>query len=307
MKKLKPIVLLGPTATGKTALSIELAKQIDGEIISLDSALIYKDMNIGTAKPTIAERCNIPHHLIDICLPTASYSAADFREDCIRLVNEIYARGKRPIICGGTMMYYKALVDGLSNVPKSTPEIRAFMQAELEKNGINALHERLKDIDLPLYEKLSANDTQRVTRALEVFYMTGRPMSSFYNDKKDACPFEPIEFVLMPKSDRAQLRILIRQRFLKMLDDGLIDEVHELLTKYNLTLDYPSLRSVGYRQVYEYLIHEYDYDTMIEKSVIATAHLAKHQMTWLRGSLKNKGTLLPIADPNNLDFILQRI
>lgn len=298
------LVILGPTATGKTNLAIALAHKLNAEIISLDSALIYKYMDIGTAKPSIEEQEGITHHLIDICLPTQRYSAADFRQDCIRLVDEIHSRNKTAIICGGTMLYYKALVDGIDNIPKSTDEARAYVKAQLDEYGIQALHQRLKDIDVVSYQKLNPNDKQRVCRALEVYYMTNKAISSFYNVNAQRCPFALDEYVLMPEDNREHLRTLIKQRFLKMLDLGLIDEVINLIERFDLNLDYPSLRAVGYKQVYEYLKQECTYDQMVDNALIATAHLAKHQMTWLRGALKQRGKLLNVNDKNNCNLVL---
>lgn len=281
------VVILGPTASGKSALSLELARNYNCEIISLDSALIYKGMDIGSAKPSKEELSVCPHHLIDICDPAQSYSAANFREDTIRLINEIKQRGALPIICGGTMMYYKALVEGLSPLPSSTAEVRAKVQKIADDKGWPYVHSLLKDIDLVQYEKLAPNDKQRVARALEVYFMTGKAMSSFFGDNKDQCPFNLFEIVLLPQdNDRSALRVMIKERFEKMLEQGLVDEVQKLLDRKDLTDDMPAMRAVGYRQVAMYLRGEVSYEQMIELSVIATARLAKHQMTWLRGGLK---------------------
>lgn len=282
------LVILGPTASGKSALSLAVAKLYDSEIISLDSALIYKGMDIGTAKPSKDELNICPHHLIDICDPADVYSAANFREDCINKVNEIRQRNRLPIICGGTMMYYKALVDGLSPVPKTDAQTREKVSKLGLELGWPKLHEMLKKHDPETAVKLSPNDKQRISRALEVFYMTGKPMSSFFQKEQDKCPFSRLEIVLLPKdNDRTELRKQIRTRFLKMIDDGFIDEVKKLNERKDFNPDLPSMRSVGYRQVLMYLNNELTYDEMIEQSVIATARLAKHQMTWLRGGLSN--------------------
>jgi tRNA dimethylallyltransferase len=308
--KNKALVILGPTASGKTSLALNLAKFLKIEIISLDSALIYRDMDIGTAKPTKAELNSVPHHLIDICDPAQSYSAANFREDCIRLVEEISNRGALPVICGGTMMYYKALVDGLSPLPQTDPEVRQRIAQEALTLGWPKMHERLKEVDPVSYEKLNPNDKQRVSRALEIYEMTGRAMSSFFDKKTDSCPFDRVEFVLLPENDdREELRKLIRKRFEIMVDNGLIDEVAKLKARGDLNLEMPSMRCVGYRQVWEYLEGKYDKAEMIEQCVIATAHLAKHQMTWLRGSLsKDQNYLLKmrlnIGNPENLKLVL---
>lgn len=282
------LVILGPTASGKSALSLQVAQKYDAEIISLDSALIYKGMDIGTAKPTVEERAICPHHLIDICDPKDTYSAAAFRQDCIRLVEDIKARGKLPVICGGTMMYYKALVDGLSPLPETDEKVRAQVLELAEKYGWPHVHAMLETIDPVQFKKLAPNDKQRVGRAMEVYLMTGKPMSSFFSTPKDECPFSRMEVVLLPHgSDRTKLRYLIRKRFEQMLEQGLIDEVKALKECGDLNPDLPSMRSVGYRQVLEYLEGKTTYEEMVELSVIATARLAKHQMTWLRGGLKD--------------------
>lgn len=292
------LVILGPTASGKSALSLQVAQAYNAEIISLDSALIYKGMDIGTAKPSLEERAICPHHLIDICDPKEVYSAANFRNDCIRLVEQIQARGRMPVICGGTMMYYKALVDGLSPLPETDDKVRAQVSQMAEERGWPCIHAMLKDIDPVLYKKLAPNDKQRVSRAMEVFLMTGRAMSSFFSDPKDECPFSRLEIVLLPKdNDRSELRKVIRQRFEQMLEQGLLDEVRALQQRGDLHKDLPSMRSVGYRQVLEFLNGECSYEDMIERSVIATARLAKHQMTWLRGGLR---------DPSESDGKVQR-
>ncbi len=302
----KALVLLGPTASGKSALSLKLAERLKIEIISLDSALVYKGMDIGTAKPTKEELSSVPHHLIGIIDPKDSYSAAQFREDCVRLVSEICSRGALPVICGGTMMYYKALCGGLSDIPPTTPEVREKIAQKAKESGWPKLHESLKTIDPLLFARLSPNDGQRISRALEVYEMTGRPLSSYYALKKDDCPFRRREVLLLATEDRAALRVQIRKRFMKMLEDGLIDEVKALKDRGDLSLSLPSMRCVGYRQVWEYLDGVYSYEEMIERSVIATAHLAKHQMTWLRGALKQSDADtprlgIPIGDPDRVE------
>ena len=307
----KALVILGPTASGKTALALSLALHEKIEIISLDSALVYRGMDIGTAKPTKEELKTVPHHLIDVCEPHENYSAASFREDCIRLVDEICKRGALPVICGGTMMYYKSLVEGLSPLPKTDETVREYVSKQALTYGWPYMHEKLRDIDPQSYVRLDPHDKQRISRALEIFEMTGKPMSSFFAQKKDQCPFERLEFVLLPKDDdRSHLREIIRTRFIKMLDHGLVSEVKHLIAQHKLTLDNPSMRCVGYRQVFEYLEGVYSYETMIEKSVIATAQLAKHQMTWLRGGLaKDTGYLkkirLDIGNEHNLETVLK--
>ena len=306
------VVILGPTASGKSALSLALAEHYDIEIISLDSALIYKGMDIGTAKPSKEELAICPHHLIDIVEPSVSYSAANFRNDCIRLVEEIKARQHLPVICGGTMMYYKALCDGLSPLPSTEPEVRERVQKLADEKGWPYVHSLLKEYDLAAYERLAPNDKQRVARALEVYYMTGRSMSSFYEAPKEPCPFSRVEVVLLPEnSDRTRLREQIKARFIKMLEVGLVEEVQALLRRGDVESNMPSLKSVGYRQVYQYLQGELSYDEMVDKAIIATARLAKHQMTWLRGGLSDNGLTerleLKIEDQNKLQSLLEHL
>ena len=287
----RALVVLGPTATGKTSLALELAKVRRIEVISLDSALVYRGMDIGTAKPSAKERSICPHHLIDIRDPAQSYSAADFRSDCLRLVPEICARGALPVICGGTMMYYKALCEGLSPLPRTDPEVRARIAEEALEKGWPAMHEKLRAADPKLYERLAPNDRQRISRALEVLEMTGKPLSSFYSMRGEGCPFLRAEIVLLPSEDRAQLRIRIRERFMRMLEDGLLSEVAALRGRGDLSPSMPSMRAVGYRQAWEHLDGRTTYGQMVEQAVIATARLAKHQMTWLRGGLSSDGCL----------------
>ncbi len=306
------LVILGPTASGKTSLAIALSKYLRCEIISLDSALVYKGMNIGSAKPTIEEMSLVRHHLIDICDPKDSYSAADFRTDCIAKVKEITQRGALPIICGGTMMYYKALVEGLSPLPPTDEKVRADVLTEALTIGWPKMHEKLKNIDPKSYSRLNPNDKQRISRALEVYYQTGRSMSSFFDEHPaEACPFDRFECILLPENDdRTYLRALIRERFMQMLDQGFVEEVKALKSRGDLNLNMPSMRCVGYRQIWEYLDGKYDFDTMKELAIHATSHLAKHQMTWLRGALANSSNnklRLDIGDINNLKKVLVTI
>ncbi len=293
------ITILGPSSSGNSDLAIRVATKLGGEVVSLDSALIYRGMDIGTAKPTMEERAGIPHHLIDICDPAESYSAARFRTDCIATVGEITARGRVPIICGGTMLYYKTLVEGISPVPATDPAVRARVSAEGERLGWPAMHRRLEQIDPDSFQRLAPNDKQRVSRALEVYCMTGRPIGYFYGQKGERCPFPMLDFVVMPKTDRSELRSLIRARFMGMLQQGLIEEVARLRERADLNLALPSMRCVGYRQVWEYLDGRYGEAEMIERSVIATAHLAKHQMTWLRGGLRGDRVELEMRAEDN--------
>lgn len=312
-KHMPAVVILGPTASGKSALSLQAAEIYDAEIISLDSTLVYRGMDIGTAKPTTEEMNVCPHHLINIREPDEIYSAADFREDCIRLYEKISAAGRMCIICGGTMMYYKALTDGLSPLPETDPEVRKKLTQMGAELGWPALHRMLYEADAETASRLSQNDRQRISRALEVYMMTGRAMSSFYTEPKEGCPFCRTEFVLLPEGgDRSELREQIRKRFEAMLEAGLIGEVQKL-REAGYDKDLPSMRSVGYRQVLSYLDGEYDFEEMKERAVIATARLAKHQMTWLRGGLRDsetgsaERTYLNMGDPDNLSLLIKKL
>lgn len=288
----RALVILGPTASGKTALALFVASKIPCEIISLDSALIYKGMDIGTAKPTPKEKAMCPHHLIDIIDPKQNYSAASFAHDCTALVKEICSRGRLPVICGGTMMYYKALCDGISPLPTTDEKVRAKIAEQALQEGWPAMHEKLRNIDPILHAKLAPNDKQRISRALEVFAMSGRSMSSFYEDKGNKCPFLREEIVLLPDDGRESLRKVIKERFEIMLKSGFEDEVRRLKERGDLNLQMPSMRCVGYRQMWEYLDGTLTYDEMRERSLIATCRLAKHQMTWLRGGLGDNQDVL---------------
>lgn len=288
----RALVILGPTASGKTALALFVASKIPCEIISLDSALIYKGMDIGTAKPTPKEMAMCPHHLIDIIDPKQNYSAASFAHDCTALVKEICSRGRLPVICGGTMMYYKALCDGISPLPTTDEKVRAKIAEQALQEGWPAMHEKLRNIDPILHAKLAPNDKQRISRALEVYAMSGRSMSSFYEDKGNKCPFLREEIVLLPDDGRESLRKVIKERFEIMLKSGFEDEVRRLKERGDLNLQMPSMRCVGYRQMWEYLDGTLTYDEMRERSLIATCRLAKHQMTWLRGGLGDNQDVL---------------
>jgi tRNA dimethylallyltransferase len=275
--------LLGPTASGKTAAALAFAQRRPVEIISVDSALVYRGMDIGTAKPTQEERALAPHHLIDIIDPTESYSAAQFRNDALKLVADIEGRGRIPLLVGGTMLYYMALTRGLNDLPEANPEMRATLDAEAARDGWPAMHTRLMAIDPETAARLPPNDSQRIQRALEVFMLTGRPLSAILKDPKKSQESEP-EFVpiALEPSDRSVLHDRIEKRFDEMLKAGLIEEVESLRARGDLTPTMPSMRCVGYRQVWEYLDRKIDYATMRDKGVFATRQLCKRQLTWLR-------------------------
>ncbi len=281
--KAQAVAIMGPTASGKTAAALAIARQIPCEIISVDSALVYRGMDIGTAKPTAAERAAVPHHLIDIIDPAESYSVAQFRSSTIALVAQINARGKLALLVGGTMMYFKGLVDGLDALPQADPEIRARLDAEAAEIGFPALHARLATIDPVTAARLELNDSQRIQRALEVYELSGVPLSQLFSQQtRSALPFALQSFALEPL-DRSVLHQRIVTRFDAMLAGGaLLDEVKTLRARGDLHLGLPSMRCVGYRQSWEYLDGAYDLATFREKGIIATRQLAKRQLTWLR-------------------------
>lgn len=281
------LCLLGPTASGKTAAALALAEHYPLEIISLDSALVYCDMDIGTAKPSAEEQAAVVHHLIDIIDPADSYSAAQFRTDAIRLIEQIRIKGKQPLIVGGTMLYYKALRDGLSNLPMADPHIRAQLDEQAMAIGWPGMHARLAIVDPASAERLEPNDSQRIQRALEIYELTGKPLSHWFaeqeqNQTANASP-RLIPIALEP-TDRKVLHERIALRFKKMLQEGLIDEVEKLKSRPDLHLNLPSMRCVGYRQTWEYLDGHYDQSALLEKGIAATRQLAKRQLTWLRAT-----------------------
>ena len=284
--KPKAIAIMGPTATGKTAAALAIAKAVPAEIISVDSALVYREMDIGTAKPSAEELASVPHHLIDIIDPTESYSVAQFSSDTIRLVAEISARGKLPLLVGGTMMYYKGLTDGLDDLPTADAALRAEIEAEAAQKGWPAMHDKLRALDPVTAARLAPNDAQRINRALEIIALSGKPMSELLAKReKTVLPFELTSFALEP-SDRAVLHQRIATRFDLMLgttdEGGLVAEVARLRARGDLHPLLPSMRCVGYRQAWEYLDGTIDRAALRETGIIATRQLAKRQLTWLR-------------------------
>ncbi|MBI3286292.1 MAG: tRNA (adenosine(37)-N6)-dimethylallyltransferase MiaA [Burkholderiales bacterium] len=278
----KVVAIMGPTACGKTAAALEIARHIPAEIISVDSALVYRGMDIGTAKPSATELAAVPHHLIDIIDPAESYSVAQFRHDTIRLVAEIQARGKLPLLVGGTMMYFNALQRGLDDLPGADPALRAELDAEAARIGVPGLHARLATLDPVTAARLQPNDSQRIQRALEIIQLTGQPMSALLAQQtKTVAPFDMLAISLEP-SERSVLHQRIAQRFDLMLEQGFIAEVQTLRRRSDLHPNLPSIRCVGYRQAWEYLDGQYDYAEMRERGIIATRQLAKRQITWLR-------------------------
>ena len=276
------IFLMGPTAAGKTDLAVELVKQRACEIISVDSALIYKGMDIGSAKPDAAILEVAPHHLINICDPLDCYSAAQFRSDALVLMAQITARGKVPLLVGGTMMYYKALRDGLAQLPASQPAIRGQLEQEIKDGGLAAMHVRLGDIDPVASARINANDPQRITRAMEVFLLTGETLTAHWSrQEQQRLPYQVTSVGVWP-SERAVLHQRIEQRYEIMLQQGFKREVESLMARGDLHLDLPSMRCVGYRQMWQHLAGEYDEAMMQYKGIVATRQLAKRQLTWLR-------------------------
>jgi len=275
------LFLMGPTASGKTELAIRLRQKFPIEIISVDSALIYKGMDIGTAKPDDKEQKLAPHRLIDILDPSESYSAADFRRDALREMHEIVEQGKIPLLVGGTMLYYKALLEGLSPLPAADPEIRKQIEKEALDNGWEALHDQLKDIDPISAERIHPNDPQRLSRALEVYRISGKTLTELTKTKGEPLPFRVKQFAIAPK-ERAELHRRIELRFEKMVENGFEDEMKALYARKDLHPDLPSIRCVGYRQMWDYLDGKCSLDEAIFRGVCATRQLAKRQITWLR-------------------------
>ena len=278
------IFLMGPTASGKTGAAVDLIEKLPVEIISVDSALVYRDMNIGTAKPDAETLARAPHHLIDMIDPTSAYSAANFRSDALRLMADITARGKIPLLVGGTMLYFKALQGGLSGLPEANQEVRARLDARAALIGWPAMHEKLALIDATTAERLEPNDAQRIQRALEVFEITGESMTALYaKQSSEALPYNLLKIALVP-SDRKVLHERIALRFEQMLAAGFMDEVRVVQAKYPaLTADSTSMRCVGYRQALEHLAGDYDVAELRDRGIFATRQLAKRQLTWLRG------------------------
>ncbi|WP_068634952.1 tRNA (adenosine(37)-N6)-dimethylallyltransferase MiaA [Thauera butanivorans] len=276
------LLLLGPTASGKTACALAIARRLPVEIISVDSALVYRDMDIGTAKPSAEERAACPHHLIDIVSPEESYSAARFRADAIRLMREINARGRIPLLAGGTMLYFKALRDGLSDLPAANAGLRRAIDETAAAHGWPALHAELARLDPAAAARLEPSDAQRIQRALEIVRLTGRPLAESYARKEDeALPCRLLAMALAP-SDRGVLHARIAERFDTMLHSGFVDEVRRLRRTYRLNPEMPSMRCVGYRQAWEYLDGDIGYDELRFKGIAATRQLAKRQLTWQR-------------------------
>ena len=283
MAKPSVVCLMGPTASGKTGLAVELAQNHGYEIISVDSALVYKGMDIGTAKPDAKTLAKAPHRLIDIIDPLESYSAADFVEDAVAQSQEIIASGKTPLLVGGTMMYFNALQKGLAPLPSADDSIRAALEQEAAEKGWPALHEELSRVDPESALRIHPNDPQRLQRALEVYRVSGRSMTQWWAEQEPvSLPFEMVNLAVMPK-ERSELHARIEQRFYDMMDQGFLQEVESLYRRGDLSIDLPSMRCVGYRQLWHYLNGDDLLEDAIFKGVVATRQLAKRQLTWLRG------------------------
>lgn len=277
------ILLMGPTASGKTAVAVQLATTLPCEIISVDSALVYKGMDIGTAKPEAEILKRAPHHLINVIEPHESYSAARFRDDALALMREITERGNIPLLTGGTMLYFKALVEGLNDLPEADVAVRLIIETMAEEEGWPAVHDRLRKVDPETAARLEPTDAQRIQRALEIFYITGRSMTDLLKKPKYVYfPYTPIRIALLP-GDRAALHERIAQRFDAMLEAGLVEELRDLRETYGLEPEMPSMRCVGYRQAWDFLDNRISRAELREQGIAATRQLAKRQLTWLRG------------------------
>lgn len=279
---MQALMILGPTASGKTSLALEIARHVPVEIISVDSALVYRGMDIGTAKPSPEECAQVPHHLIDIREPHEAYSAAEFCDDTWPLIEAIRARGRLPLLVGGTMLYARTLLQPMDDLPGANPAIRARLDDEAARHGWPHLHQRLRTLDPATAARLAPNDAQRIQRALEIIEITGQPLSVLQQAGQKPGPHPDIRIISLEPSDRAVLHQRIAQRFAQMLDNGFIDEVKALRARPELHADLPSMRAVGYRQVWEMLDGKRTPDTLMEAGIVATRQLAKRQITWLR-------------------------
>lgn len=300
------ICLTGPTAAGKSASTLAIAQRWDIEIIVMDSATIYQGMDIGTAKPSPNELALVPHHLIDILDPADTYSAANFVHDTEKLIDQIHARQRHVLICGGTLLYYKALRDGLSQLPESTPEVRSALDAEALIKGWPALHQELQALDPDTAQRLAPNDSQRIQRALEIYRVSGKTMSAWLKDK----PPKPLHqrnyyTISLEPTERQLLSPRISQRYQQMIEQGLVAEVERLHSRPDLHTGLPSIRSVGYRQIWDYLEGEIDLETAIERAISATRQLAKRQMTWLRSMPERQR--VDCMDPHRADAVVDLV
>jgi tRNA dimethylallyltransferase len=281
-KRRQAILLLGPTGSGKSDLALRLAEALPLEIVSVDSALVYRGMDIGTAKPNATARARIPHHLMDIRDPTESYSAGEFTRDAVRVMEDIWRRGRQPLLVGGTMLYFHALSHGIADLPEGNPGVRAQIEHEAAQSGWAALHRELGGVDPAAAARIHANDPQRIQRALEVYRLTGETITKLQQRRVSVfADVDVAEFALAPL-ERSELHTRIEMRFGAMLDAGLLAEVRGLFERGDLTAEHPSMRAVGYRQLWRHLAGQCELDEAIEKAIAATRQLAKRQLTWLR-------------------------
>jgi tRNA dimethylallyltransferase len=295
VSQLPVVLLIGPTASGKSAAALDIAEQFNGEIISVDSALVYRHMNVGTAKPTVEDIARVPHHLIDLIDPTERYSAARFITDCLSAIADVRARGRLPLLVGGTMMYADALLRGMSDVPPTDETIRSDIAARRDRDGIAALHAELARVDPMTAARLPINDTQRIERALEVWMMTGVPLSAQQGQRKPALGDTPRAVILWQPENRAWLHARCGQRLKAMFDAGLVQEVRALRQRFQLHADLPSMRCVGYRQVLDVLEERAPGVELSDRALFATRQLAKRQLTWMR-SMQGESVLCDQPD-----------
>lgn len=296
------IAVLGPTGSGKSALAMQLAKLVPVEIISVDSAQVYRGLDVGTAKPTPAERRAVPHHLIDIIEPEQVYSAGQFRDDALRLIREIAARGKVPLLVGGTMLYFRALFRGIANLPVADVSTRKQIDAEAARDGWPALHAKLTALDPEAAQHIHPNDAQRIQRALEIAMLSGRSRRELWAQDDSYNDFRNWRICVLEPADRAQLHELLGQRLRQMVQSGLVEEVRQLLSRGTLDADSPALRLVGYRQFVNYVRGQESLEAAFSKALAATRQLAKRQLTWLRGgNLLPSGANLLHSDPFSAD------
>ena len=299
------IALMGPTASGKTRLAIELAQQMNGEIISVDSALVYRGMDIGTAKPSLEERQGVPHHLIDLLDPAEAFSTGQFRQLALQLLAEITGRGRLPLLTGGTMLYFNALFNGLAELPEADEAMRSQIDAEAASLGWVALHGELARVDPSAGARIHPNDPQRIQRALEVYRLTGVTLSEWCaRGRSEPPPYAICRLIIAP-GDRQALHERIRLRFLAMLEQGLVEEVSSLYRRGDLHENLPAIRAVGYRQVWAYLAGQMDYQPMVDRGIFATRQFAKRQFTWLRR--EESATRFLSEDPQLLEQVTGRV
>jgi tRNA dimethylallyltransferase len=299
------IFLMGPTASGKSALAMAIAARVPVEIVSVDSAQVYRGMDIGTAKPSATDRAAVPHHLIDICDPAERYSAGRFAEDARRLIAAIHGRGRLPLLVGGTGLYFRALQRGLARLPAANPAVRARIEAEAAADGWAALHRRLRAVDPGAAARIHPTDPQRIGRALEVYELTGRSLTAHLADARATPLAGRVHKFVIDYPDRARLHAAIRDRFLAMLAAGLVDEARALRSRGDLTPAHPSMRLVGYRQCWEMFERRIRPEALAEKGVAATRQLARRQLTWLRA--EPGAVWLVAGDPRNVDKILKSL